>query len=165
MALELDEPLSQHDERPIGGATRRGNARAAPPPLSLSLIIMTQHRLSCPLQPLPARPSAHLTPRDRLTLWWALLAALSLQDVAYTLTALHGVPGARELNPLPALALEHSLVVALALKGIALLVVLLACWAIAKSRHWPGAERILAVWCVLYLVLNAYSAIRLLGGI
>ena len=134
-------------------------------PISLSLIIMTQHRLSCPLQPLPPRPSANLAPRDRLTLWWALLAAYAIQDVAYTLTALHGVPGARELNPLPALALQHSIVAALALKGIALVIVLLACWAIAKTRHWPGAERILAVWCILYLVLNAYSAIGLLGGI
>lgn len=122
---------------------------------------MTKTRLTSPLQP-PPRPRI-IPPRDRITLWWALLAAFSIQDLLYTLVALHGIPGARELNPLPALAFEAGLAAVIALKGISLLLVLYACWALARTRHWPAAERTLAVWCALYLAINAYSVVNLLG--
>ena len=120
---------------------------------------MTQPKLSSPIAPRP------LPPRARLTLWWALLAAYSLQDVVFTTIALRGIPSARELNPLASLAFEHSVLLALALKLAALAIVLVIVWLLARTKHWPLVERILAAWCIILLAVNTYSTIQLLGGI
>lgn len=104
-------------------------------------------------------------PHARLTLWWALLAAYSLQDVVLTTIALRGLPGARELTPLAGLAFEHSVLLALGFKLAGLAIVLVIVWLLARTKHWPLVERILAAWCIILLAINAYSTIQLLGGI
>lgn len=119
---------------------------------------MTQPKLSSPLAP------RSLPPRARLTLWWALLAAYSLQDVVFTTIALRGISSVRELNPLAGLAFEHSVLVALALKIAALTIVLAIVRLLARTKHWPLVERILAAWCIVLLAINAWSSIQLLGG-
>lgn len=120
---------------------------------------MTQPTLSSPLAPRP------LAPQARLTLWWALLAAYSLQDVTLTTIALQGIPSAREVNPLAGLALEQSVLLALSGKLAALAIVLGIAWLLARTKHWPLVERILAAWCLVLLAVNAWSSIQLLGGI
>lgn len=123
---------------------------------------MTQPRLSSPLPPSAART---LQPRARLTLWWALLAAYSLQDLGLTAVALSGIPEARELNPLADAAFEQGILLAFALKAVALAVVLGIALLLARTKHWPLAERHLAAWCIVLLTVNAHSAIHLLGGL
>lgn len=122
---------------------------------------MTQPKLSSPLTPRP--PPKPLAPHARLTLWWALLAAYSLQDVILTTIALHVIPGSRELNPIADVAFQHSVLLALALKLAALAVVLGITWLLARTKHWPLVERVLAAWCIILLAVNAYSTIQLLG--
>jgi hypothetical protein len=111
------------------------------------------------------RATAPLSPRTRLTLWWALLAAYSLQDLILTSIALQGVPGAREMNPLADLAFEQSILAAAGLKILALTAVLVIVWRLARTKHWPVAERVLVAWCIVILAVNAYSALQILGGI
>ena len=118
---------------------------------------MTQHRLSSPI-------TRQLQPHARLTLWWALLAAYSLQDATLTTIALWGAPGAREFNPLADLAFEHGVLLALGLKLAALTIVLGIVWILARTKHWPLVERVLAAWCIVLLAINAFSTIQLLGG-
>lgn len=123
---------------------------------------MTQPKLSSPL---PPRAAPLLPPRARLTLWWALLAAYSLQDLALTTIALRGIHGARELNPLAGAAFEQGILVAFALKAASLALVLGITWVLARTKHWPLVERVLAAWCIILLAVNAYSAIQLIRGI
>lgn len=104
-------------------------------------------------------------PHARLTLWWALLSAYSLQDAVLTTIALRGLPGARELNPLAELAFQHGVLLALALKLAALSVVLAIVWVLARTKHWPLVERVLAAWCIVLLAVNAWSSIQILGGV
>lgn len=105
-----------------------------------------------------------IAPRTRLTLWWALLAAYSLQDVIFTTMALYGIPSAREMNPIADLAFERGFLAAFALKAAGLAIVLGIAWKISRTKHWPLAERTLACWCIVLLTVNTYSAIQILGG-
>lgn len=105
-----------------------------------------------------------ITPRARLTLWWALLSAYSMQDAVLTTIALYGIPSARELNPIAGLAFEHGALAAFAFKAAGLAIVLAILWQLARTKHWPVAERALVCWCVVLLTVNAYSAIQILGG-
>lgn len=121
-------------------------------------ITMTQ---STPAITLARQP---ISPRARLTLWWALLAAYSMQDVILTTMALYGIPSAREMNPIADLAFERGFLGAFALKTAGLAIVLGICWKLSRTTHWPLAERTLACWCIVLLTVNAYSAIQILGG-
>lgn len=106
-----------------------------------------------------------LCPARRLILWGGLLAALSLIDFTLTAIALQGVGGATELNPLAALAFQQGLATAFVLKLLAIEVVLLIGLAIAPTPSVRTMERVMILWCGVFLLVNAYSALQLLGVI
>ena len=105
-----------------------------------------------------------LTPTRRIILWTALLAALNVMDLTLTTIALHGVTGAAELNPIAAYALEQGVLAAAMLKLVAIEVVLLIGLALAPTPFARNTERIIAAWCAIFLVVNAWSALQILGG-
>ena len=106
-----------------------------------------------------------LSPTRRLILWGGLLAALSLIDFALTAIALRGIQGAEELNPLAALAFQQGLATAFVLKLLAIEIVLLIGLAIAPTPFARTCEKVMMLWCGVFLLVNTYSALQLLGVI
>ncbi|MFP5356009.1 MAG: DUF5658 family protein [Gemmatimonadota bacterium] len=108
-------------------------------------------------------PQPPLSPSRRLVLWSGLLAAYSLLDLTLTAIALCGIEGARELNPVAAAAFGVGLPAALALKLLGASATLGFALALSRTPYARTTERILAVWCALFLVVNAHSALLLMG--
>ena len=108
-------------------------------------------------------PQPQLSPARRLILWSGLLAALSLIDFTLTVIALYGVSGAQELNPLAALAFHQGLATAFVLKLLAIEIVLLVALVMAPTPFARTAEKVMVLWCGVFLLVNAFSALQLLG--
>ena len=106
----------------------------------------------------------HLSPTRRLIPWGALLAALSLLDLTLTAIALNGITGAAELNPLASHAFADSFLSATFYKLVGLELVLILSLLLARAGWGRAVETTLAAWCGVYLLLNAYSLILILGG-
>ena len=106
-----------------------------------------------------------LSPTRRLVLWGGLLAALNLMDLTFTAIALHGLSGASELNPIAAYAFEQGILTAAILKLVVIEIVLLLALALAPTPFARTTERVLIAWCAVFLLVNAWSAIQLLGGV
>ena len=104
-----------------------------------------------------------LSPTRRIVLWASLLAALSLIDFTLTAIALRGIAGAEELNPLASLAFHKGHATAFVLKIAAIEIVLLIGLAIAPLPFARTFERVMILWCGVFLLVNAYSALQLLG--
>jgi hypothetical protein len=104
-----------------------------------------------------------LSSTRRLILWGGLLAALSLVDFTLTAIALSGFAGAEEINPLAALAFEQGLATAFVLKLLAIEIVVLIGLAIAPTPFARTVERVMILWCGVFLIVNACSALQLLG--
>ncbi|MFA5862902.1 MAG: DUF5658 family protein [Candidatus Thermoplasmatota archaeon] len=106
-----------------------------------------------------------LSPTRRLLLWGALLAALNAMDLTFTALALNGIDGAEELNPIAAYAFEQGILTAAVLKLLAIEIVLLIALAIAPTPFARTMERVFVAWCAVFLLVNAFSAFQLLGGL
>lgn len=106
-----------------------------------------------------------LSPPRRLILWGGFLAALSLIDFTLTAVALRGIDGVEEINPLAALAFQQGLATAFVLKLLAIEIVLLIGLAIAPTPFARTCERVMILWCGIFLLVNAYGALQLLGVI
>lgn len=92
--------------------------------------------------------------------WLVPLVLFGALDVALTHLGLSVVPGARELNPLPALAWAGGLwaLIALKLAGLGLLLAL----ALPLVRDYPRAVRaILAFWSIVYAIVDVHSLLLL----
>jgi len=105
-----------------------------------------------------------LSPTRRLIIWGALLAALNVMDLTFTAIALAGIPGATELNPIAAYAFDQGILTAAVLKLLAIEIVLLIALAMAPTPFARTTERVLIAWCGVFLLVNAFSAVQLLGG-
>lgn len=104
-----------------------------------------------------------LSPTRRLILWGGLLAALTLIDFTLSAIALRGLEGATELNPIASMAFQQGLATAFVLKLLAIEIVLLIGLAIAPTPFARTMERVMMLWCMVFLLVNAYSALQLLG--
>lgn len=105
----------------------------------------------------------HLSPTRRLILWGGLLASLSLVDFTLTAIALHGIAAAHELNPIARFAFEQGLAAAFLLKLVAIEIVLFIGLACARTPFARTAERVIILWCGIFLIVNAYGGLQLLG--
>lgn len=91
---------------------------------------------------------------------WALLSVLSLLDVVLTVWALKVVPGAREVNRVPAVVLAYSAEAFVGLKVFSVFVVL-ALALIVESSHPRAIHRVLGAACAVLATVDAFSFFQL----
>jgi len=101
---------------------------------------------------------------DRIRLWSLLLTLLSLEDLGLTLLALRSIPSAREINPLPSIALRNGVLAATLLKLIGIAIAICAAAFLARRGHEARVHKTLVAWSAFYLTLNSISAFTIVGG-
>ena len=105
------------------------------------------------------------TPPWRLLIFGASLAALSLLDQLLTTVAFETFQHARELNPLAGLAFEQGLLAAFLLKLVAIELLFCFLLILAPTRYARDAERVVLVWCFVYVIVNGWSLVQFWGVI